>query len=99
MRNREELVLRAEVCEVPDHLIAGLVEYIVAGRPVGQFLTAVLENDLMGAFSRADEESAAGMKKICTFLYSCAPGCCFGSRANVEAWYLEKDKQARANRK
>lgn len=99
MRNREELIAGATIVGVPDHLIGGLVEYIVVGRPVGQFLTAVLENDLMGAMSRADVHSAMGLRAVCTFLYSYAPGGCFGSQESVIDWYKKKNKEAAGYRK
>src|SRR3990167_9777566 len=84
---RTELAGRACERGVPHHLIDGLVEYIVDGRPTGRFLHAVLENDLMEAYSRADIHSAAGMQAIVTFLYNDAPSGCFGSPEIVRGWY------------
>lgn len=67
-----------------------LVQYIVGGRPLGDFLTAVMENNLMEAYGRADKESAAGMKELCAFLYSYAPNACHGNPERVQAWYEHK---------
>lgn len=84
--NREELTLKANKVGVPEHLIDGLVSYVVDRRPTGHCLRAVLENDLMEAFSRADIETAMGMKRICTFIYSYTPSICHGSPDKVNAW-------------
>lgn len=77
---------RALHLDVPHHLIDGLVAYVSSGRPPGDFLRAVLENDLKEAFGRADDESAAGMKAIMMWLYNYTPGVCYGSPAKVSHW-------------
>lgn len=87
-------VLRSKACliGVPPHLVEGLVAYVTQARPTGDFLQAVLENDLKEAFGRADEESARGMKAIMTWLYNCVPSVCYGSKPRVTAW-LNKTTQ------
>ena len=47
---------------IPEHMMASLKAYIMEGRPVGHFLTAVLSNNLFEAFSRADDENASVMR-------------------------------------
>lgn len=91
---RAEISDKLWLRDVPEHLHEGLIEYIVDGRPVGGFLQAVLENDLLEAFGRADHESAAGLQNLCAFLYNDAPSACFGSPEFVRAWY-EKHAEAR----
>lgn len=71
---------------VPEHLRDGLLRYIEHGISPGHFLTAVLENDLMGAVGRADSESARGLVGLCTYLYNDAPSGCHGSPEKVAAW-------------
>ena len=39
-------------------------DLVLTGRPVGNYLTAVLENDLLEAVSRGDDASLAGIKEI-----------------------------------
>ena len=60
--------------------------YIEEHRPVGGFLTAVLENDLAQAFGRADPENLATLYEIVQWVYMEAPAECWGSPANVRAW-------------
>ena len=86
-KERDALMDHAIDCGVPSHLIDGLMRYITVGCPLGDFLTAVMENNLMEAFGRADTLSELGMKGLCTFLYNYAPAQCHGSPGKVKAWY------------
>ncbi len=60
--------------------------YCLEGGYVGQFLTAVMDNDLREAVGRGDDNSLAGLKPIIQLLYNYAPGRCHGSKAIREAW-------------
>lgn len=71
---------------VPEHLREGLTEYLVEGRPMGRFLTAVVENDLYEAYRRGDPASLEGLPRIMSFLIWHAPSSAWGSPAKVEAW-------------
>lgn len=71
---------------VPEHMQAGLMLYLEHGVLPGSFLTAVLENDLKGAFGRADHINESRIKDIVTFLYNYAPGPCWGSPQKVASW-------------
>lgn len=71
---------------IPPHMLDGLNSYIMTGRPVGGFLTAVLNNDLMQAMDRADEHNRANIAAYTGYLYNEAPPQCFGSPEKVKAW-------------
>lgn len=71
---------------IPDHMMAGLARYIEHGSSVGDFLTAVLENDLSEACARADNENLANLPAYAAYLYNEAPPQCHGSREKVRAW-------------
>ena len=73
-------------CTVPEHLRDGLEAHCVSGRPVGQFLTACLSNDLLGAVSHGDDQSLAGLRGIMQILYNYAPPGSWGSAEKVAAW-------------
>lgn len=94
LTDAETLKLNAERVGVPDHLIDGLVAYVAERRPTGDFLRAVLENDLMEAFGRADVDSALGMRHIATFLYNYVPKKCYGSPERVVAWLKQSEETA-----
>jgi hypothetical protein len=71
---------------VPDHLIGGLVRYIINGIEPGGFLEAVLCNDLKEAFARGDEDSLNGLRRVVMFLYNDTPCGCWGSREKYANW-------------
>lgn len=85
------MALRAEQCNIPDHMMDGLIYYVLDHRPVGQFLTAVLSNDLMGAAAHADPFNLSALHRYARFLYNHAPSGCYGSREKVEEWLRNRE--------
>jgi len=71
---------------IPEHMWDGITKWIDKGIPPGSFLTAVLSNDFMGAFKRADDTNTAFMKNWASFLYNYAPNGCHGSPERFQAW-------------
>lgn len=71
---------------VPSHLLRGLDGHIASGTETGEFLAAVLANDLRQAVLRADEQSLAGLRGLLQFLYCDAPSPCWGSVEARDAW-------------
>ena len=76
--------------KLPEHMRDGFRRYIEKGIPGGHFMTAVLSNDLMGAFGRADDINRARMFDICAFLHNEAPRGCFGSPEHVNDWIKDR---------
>lgn len=71
---------------IQEHMLESLKAYIEQHRPVGGFLTAVLENNLMEACGRADDDNLANLPAFCAYLYNDAPSACHGSPKKVQAW-------------
>jgi hypothetical protein len=71
---------------LPAHMQGDARAYVERGFPQGGFLTAVLSNDLVGAFSSADSVNAWAMQDWATWLYNDAPEQCHGSPEKVQAW-------------
>lgn len=71
---------------LPEHMQEGMKLYIENGVKPGRFLRAVLENDLMGAFGKADPINQERIRDFCSFLYNNAPRGCYGSPEIVSAW-------------
>lgn len=71
---------------IPRYMIGGLRRYIEHGVAPGHFLTAVLSNDLRGAFERADDVNSAAIGNYLRFLYNYAPTGCWGSADRFNAW-------------
>lgn len=60
--------------------------YIEDGIPMGDFLTAVFANDLLGAFGRADHINQNLIRDYALWVYNEAPSPCHGSYERVKAW-------------
>jgi hypothetical protein len=71
---------------VPEHMREGVKIYIERGIPPGDFLTAVIQNDLKEACGRADEINARRIWHIVNFFYNYAPIDCWGSPGKMAAW-------------
>lgn len=82
------LMERMRDCGLPEHMHEGLLAYILVGRPVGHFLTAVLSNDLAEAVNRGDEKNQAALPNYIKFL-NYAPIGCWHSEAHVEQWMTQ----------
>ncbi len=72
------------------YLSAGTVDqindYIIQGVPPGDFLRAILANDLANAVAMADENNLHNLPAFVSYLYKHAPADCWGSYAKVGAW-------------
>lgn len=70
----------------PLHLRDGLLRYLDHGVMPGDFLRAVLANDLAEAVGRADPQSFAGLRDLVGWVrYNISPGL-RGSREAIEEW-------------
>jgi len=83
--------------DVPEHLQGGLALYLAEGYQPGHFMTAVLENNLKEAVSRADDKAALGIAAVVRFLYNHAPRHAWGSPTNVTT-YMELRRLERSER-
>jgi len=72
--------------ELNDAVKRGIMNYVNDGVPMGHFLTAVFSNNLFEAFSRADEQSTAGLGHLVKFIYNECPAGCHGSSERVNDW-------------
>ena len=61
----------------------------------GNFLTAVLENDLIGSLGRADEENLANLPAYGAYLYNEMPIGSHGSKEIMRAWSEARIKDRR----
>jgi hypothetical protein len=73
-----------EIEKLPEPLREGFARWYLMGIPAGQFLQAVIRNDLSGAVIKADAGSLANIRNIVIWFYNNAPPICVGD--NVKAW-------------
>jgi hypothetical protein len=81
---------------VPEHDHGGLVRYLSQGVPPGDFLTAVLQNDLREALGRADDTNMHALPAIVAWLYNNAAAGSWGSRERFDDWIKMDWTSARA---
>ena len=74
------------IINIPEHIKASIDRYVSDKVPTGQFLRAVLSNDLFDALGRADEFSRDALPEICSYIYNEVPGSCWGSPEKVKEW-------------
>lgn len=71
---------------VPENIRGGIERYIECGITGGNFLEAVLCNDLKGACFSADPVTVNFLPSIVRWLWNYAPHQCHGSENHVRGW-------------
>jgi hypothetical protein len=84
---------RGEYAQIPERMQDALKRYVLEGVAPGQFLTAVITNDLQRAVNHADSENAPLLKVYVQWFYNVAPAGCWGSRAVMLAWINQQTEQ------
>lgn len=74
-----KLAFDGEYESIPEQTQYSLLQWVLFGRPGGDFLTAVLTNDLASAFGHADDENAQALSTIVRWLYYRAPSTCWNA--------------------
>lgn len=88
MANKEIKLTQDEYYPIREDLLGALERYLNHGIMPGSFLTAVLENNLCEAFSRADHINEKNMKNIMGYIYNRIPLNAWGSREKVEKYLM-----------
>lgn len=71
---------------LPTHMQSAAKAYVEHGLHPGDFLTAVLSNNLVEAFGKADDINFKRMSDWAAWLYSDCPRGAWGSWDAVESW-------------
>ena len=71
---------------IPDRMMPGIKRYIEEKIPPGEFLAAVICNDLQEAVGQADTENMANLPAYVGYFYNEAPSQCWGSKAAMDKW-------------
>ncbi len=83
----EQCAEHSEYRYISPNTIDTINSYVTKGLPAGGFVTAVLENNLLQAFARADDMNTAHMREIVTYCYNEIPSGCWGSPDKVLKHY------------
>lgn len=81
---------------IREDIIASLERYVKHGIKCGDFLTAVLANDLTEACGRADDDNQRTLFHIVAYIYNELPSDCWGSYTRVDGWIERKRQVASA---
>ncbi len=81
--------------QLPEHLRKGVEEYIERGHIPGDFLSAVISNDLMQAFGHGDDMSKSALEGIIQFMWMEAPSSCWGSKDFMKKWAASGGREGR----
>jgi hypothetical protein len=72
---------------IPQHMRYSVYHYVMDGQPVGDFLTALIEDAAASTvWRRADQTNQAHMHGWMIFLYNYFPSQARGSREAMQAW-------------
>ena len=75
---------------IPEHMRRGVKLYLKQGLRPGEFLTAILENNLVQSVCRADQINLAQIVEWAKFLYNEMPMGSWGSKEKVNAWIKKR---------
>ncbi len=88
------LTFDSKTSEAPASILAAIDRFVEHRIAPGSFVTAVLSNDLAGAFRTADEDSLRGLRDIMWHIHWEIPGGCHGSKSKVENWLKGQEVEA-----
>lgn len=88
----EKVQLQYDWPSIKESTIASLLRYRDSRVPTGDFLRAVLENNLSSAFAHADAENMSAMRDIVAFCRNELPSLCWGSPEKVHDWIVKADQ-------
>ena len=78
---------------IPSYMHGALTRYYENGLGPGNFLTAVINNDLSEAVGRADEANVVALKAYVMWFYNQAPMGSWGSPGAAEKWIENFEKE------
>ena len=81
-----EIELNAMKCGIPDYMIEEVVEYLAQGRPTGDFLAAVINNNLREAVRCASDTNIHCLDKYINFFYRYASSDAWGYPEATDVW-------------
>lgn len=79
--------------KLPERLRGGVQRYIEKGIRPGNFLTAVIENNLTESVGMADDDMIKVLPEIVGWFYNQAPAICWGSATKAKKWMRKKDQE------
>lgn len=83
---------------IQDHMMEGIKRYVEDGIRPGDFLTAIICNDLTNSVWRADETNMRNIPAFVEYFYNRVPLSIWKSKENMEAWIeLKQEEREKQN--
>jgi hypothetical protein len=90
MENKFLFVYEFQIYEIPERMRESLELYVNLGVMPGDFLQAVICNDLKKAVMYADGENMGNLPAYVNYFYNHTPHDCHGSEIIMGRWMAEK---------
>ena len=74
-------------------MVAALHLYVTRRAPLGDFLRAVVSNDLKGACGHADDDNLYNLPAFAAYMYNEMPAAVQGSEKRYEEWIAQAQKE------
>lgn len=84
--NEEAIIQKMIGYGLPDYMQEGVLNYLSFGILPGDFLHAVLCNDLFRAVAKSDNNNIRLLKEWVSFIYNVFPSIAWGSPEAVRNW-------------
>lgn len=84
--NESEMNESLWACGIPQRMWGGIERYVNKGIRPGDFLSAIITNNLVDAFHYADDENFILIGNYVRWFYNYAPSQCWHSKENMQAW-------------
>jgi hypothetical protein len=93
------LRFEGEYAAIPERMRGGIIRWVEEGLPPGNFLSAIIRNDLSWTLAAADAENRELIPLYVRWFHWEAPAACHGSSEAAKAWEAQgglKKRQATA---
>ena len=78
--------------QIPAHMREAIVNYVAHRKMTGDFLRAVVCNNLVNAVGYADDTNRGLIPLYVRWFFNYAPSGCWGSPEKLAAWVVEAQK-------
>ena len=90
--SKKQSWFRGEYAAIPDDMKDSIIKYIEYGAEPGNFLTAVITNDLKKAVGHADRTNFELLRMYVQWFYNVAPGESQGDIQKMRSWMQSRRK-------
>ncbi len=90
--DEERLQAGLEICRIPEHMHDGVKAYVLKGRPCGDFLALIIQNDFYTAAKHADNDNRSKLFEYADLLYNHFPGGSHGSKEKYVNWIAKHNE-------